>query len=161
MPLLLALLSCTTAITSTFLTCEVDLAAVEPAAALPGDAITLTAGPLTESWDTAVLIGSERAEVVSLDRTGCEECDSCRVSYACDVCSDCDACDALCVSTCVETVTVLVPDLGAGPTAISMFNTHGGSKRLDFTVLSTGGDDTGDTAGDDTADTSGGDSDSE
>ena len=160
MLLALLLVSCTTSSTVTYPVCEIDDAQVTPAAAYPGDTVVITATPLTEAWDTAVTFGATRAEIISLDRVGCDACDACVVEYGCDLCDDCDACDALCAADCSESVTVIVPDLSPGSVMIEMFNTHGPATPMAFEVLGavdTAADDTGG-ADDSGADDSGADS---
>lgn len=145
MLILLLTLACYTAISYDNLTCDVSVGAAEPAEALPGDTVLIVAGPLTEIWDTAVTFGSTRATVVSVDRTGCDECDSCRESAGCSACEDCDACDLSCESSCAESITAVVPALPPGQAAIVVRNTRGVSMPLDFAVLpsDTGVDDSG------------------
>lgn len=126
--------ACTTASTTKFPVCEVALMAVAPEAAAPGDVVVLTATPLSEAWDTALMVGGVRAPVLAVDRVGCEACDTCRDDEACEECGDCDACDATCAQECVETVTFQVPDLPEGTAWIELFNAHGGSDRLSIEV---------------------------
>lgn len=145
MLILLLSLACYTSVSYNSATCDVSVDAAEPAEALPGDTVLIQAGPLTEDWDTAVTFGSARATLVSVDRTGCDECDSCRESAGCDACEDCDACDLSCEASCAESITAVVPTLAPGQAAIVVRNSRGVSKPLDFVVLpgDTGVDDSG------------------
>jgi hypothetical protein len=146
------LLSCVEAVTVEVPVCEVSLTSLSPAAAGVGDEVVLSATPLSEVWDTVILVGGVRAELSGLTRDDCDDCDSCREDNECSDCfSDCDACDAQCAADCVETATFVVPELEPGLTTVELFNTHGGSERIAFEVLGTS--DTG--AGGDSADTGG------
>ncbi|MCP4807179.1 MAG: hypothetical protein GY913_26200 [Proteobacteria bacterium] len=143
----LLLLACTETTTTTLPTCSVELVTATPESALPGDEVVLAASPVTVDYDTALSLAGARAEIVSVDRTGCDSCDTCLTDAECGTCAtDCDACDALCDATCVETITFIVPDVESGVTTIELFNTHGGSNRLSFEVLGTS--DSGDTGTD-------------
>jgi len=141
------LLACLETTTQELASCEVALSTAEPAAAEVGAEVVLSASPLTEDFDTAVLVGGVRAEVLSLTRTGCESCDICVNANECSECSaDCDACDSECDTNCAESLVFVVPELAAGATTIELFNTHGGSERLAFEVVAapdTGSTDTG------------------
>ena len=146
----LLLAGCTTDITVLASRCDVALDSVEPAQAWPGESVVVTGAPFTTSFDTAVYVGGERATVVSLDRDDCAACDDCRTDNGCNSCSDCDECDAICKTDCVETATIVVPGAAPGSTTVSLFNSHGESQAIPFTVLgeSDTGTDTGDTASD-------------
>lgn len=132
--LALLLFACDTTITSTSQSCEVDLISLTPAQVVPGDTVTLTAVPLTEAWDTAIRVGGLEAEVLTVTREGCDDCDVCQAEQGCTGCKeDCDACDATC-DTCVETATFTVPALEAGDHAVLLFNANGGSNPVTLTV---------------------------
>ena len=147
--LFFALLGCTTTTSVSLPVCEVTLTAAEPVSGAAGDAIVLTGGPLTDTWDTAVYFGTTRALVTEVDRSTCGDCDACRQTNGCTACGDCDTCDVLCSSDCVETATVEIPAIEAGAVEVLMYNGYGVSERLAFTVE--GAADTGDTSGGDTA----------
>ena len=142
--MLALLLACVETTTTEVPVCEVELVSLEPASAEVGAEVLLVASPLSESWDTAVLVGGERAQLLGLSREGC---DACIEDNECSSClSDCDPCDAQCAADCTESVSFLVPELPAGPTTVELFNTHGGSQRIAFEVLDsvdTGSTDTG------------------
>lgn len=147
MILLLALLACEGSLTTTFPTCTVALQGADPASVLPGEALTLRATPLTERWDTVVVVGGVQAAVESVEREGCDDCDDCRETMDCEPCGeDCDACDNLCATTCAETVVARVPAVAPGQVDVELFNAHGGSNRIAIEVLAagdTGAPDTG------------------
>ena len=110
----------------------------------------MTGGPLTDTWDTAVYFGTERALITAVERDGCDDCDACRETNGCTACGDCDACDLLCEADCVETTSAEIPQLDAGSVEVLLFNAYGVSKPLVFTV--DGVEDTGSTSGSDTGD---------
>ncbi len=148
----LLILGCTTSTSTEVQICEVDLVAVTPEALLPGDEAVLTATPLTTDYDTALYLSGVRAQVTAVDRSGCEECDTCREDAECLVCQDCDTCDALCASDCLETVRFVVPELPPGPATVQLYNTYGGSDPLTVEILGAPIDTSGsDTAGSGTA----------
>jgi len=148
--LFLALLGCTTEITTSLPVCDVTLTAAEPATGAPGAEVVLTGGPLTDTWDTAVYFGTERALITGVDRDSCDDCDACRETNSCTACGDCDACDLLCEADCVETASVEIPPLAAGSVDVLLYNAYGVSTSLVFTV--DGAEDTGSTSGSDTGD---------
>jgi hypothetical protein len=114
--------------------CEVRLDEVTPAAGIVGDEAVATGGPFTDRIDTALFLGATRAEVGRVDRTGCDTCDSCREERECGECGECPACGPVC-DVCTETVTFAVPSLSAGARELVLFNAHGSSNALEFTVL--------------------------
>ncbi len=152
--LLTVLLGCTTSTTASLPICDVALTIAEPSAGVEGDAVVLTGGPLTDTWDTAVYFGTTRALVSEVNRDSCGDCDTCRETNGCSACGDCDSCDALCNADCVETATVTVPALSSGAVDILMYNSYGVSTSLPFTVDTPA--DTGDTSTADTGDTADG-----
>ena len=81
-------------------------------------------------WDTVVYVGENRAETVSLQREGCEECDDCKAENQCSACDDCDDCDALCSETCVESIDFTIPEVSVGQYEVSFYNGHGQSNSI-------------------------------
>ena len=144
-------LACTTTSSSLSLTCDLSTPVLAPAAAAPGETVVATTGPLTESWDTTVSVGSVAASGVVVARQECDACDECVSAAECNVCLECDDCIADC-ATCVETVTFTVPDAALGATTVTITNLHAASAPVAFVVVEPGSD-TGDTG--DTADTGG------
>ncbi|MDP2309483.1 MAG: hypothetical protein Q8P18_25905 [Pseudomonadota bacterium] len=131
---LLLMLACETATSTSYKTCSLNTPALAPASAMPGEQVVLTAQPLTEVWDTAVTVGAARAELVEVDRSTCDDCDDCRDTGGCSSCDDCEDCATPC-DTCVQTLTFIVPDLGAGEWPVEIVNRHGRSERVLLTVL--------------------------
>jgi hypothetical protein len=108
--LLLALLACSTTRDVIIPSCSLDLPVPSVAEAPPGASVTARVGPLTAAWDTVVTIGSARAEVTAVSRSGCVACDACREANACDACGPtCGACVDAC-SGCTDAVVFTVPD---------------------------------------------------
>ncbi len=137
----LTLTACATTTVVTLGTCDVSLDETAALEAAPGEPLVLTGTPMTTDWDTVVWMGDVQADVVQVERVGCTSCDGCREIEVCGACEDCDACDRLCEEQCVETVTVLVPDLPAGEVDAWIVNRHGRSAPIPVTV--TGAEDTG------------------
>jgi hypothetical protein len=120
------------------LRCDVAIDEVAPTSASAGDSVVLTGTPFTSTYDSAVYVGTERADVLDVQRSNCSNCDLCRNQQSCTECSDCDACDTICSNECVETVTFAVPNVEPGVHALQLFNAHGQTSILDLTVESTG-----------------------
>ncbi len=142
-------LACTTTSSSLSLTCDLSTPVFTPAEAAPGATVVAATGPLTESWDTTVSVGSTPATGVVVARQDCDACDECFSAAECNVCGECDDCIADC-ATCVETVSFTVPDVALGSTSVTITNLHAASAPTAFVVVEadTGGDtasDTGDT----------------
>lgn len=131
---LLVLMACSETTTSLASSCEIVLEEPAPAEATPGTLVTVAGGPMTTVTDTAVRVGGVDAVVELVDRVDCDDCDSCREDSGCSACGDCDACGAVC-APCLETVAFLVPDLPAGPAAVTLYNAHGGAYPTTLTVL--------------------------
>lgn len=136
------LLSCTTSSTPLAARCDVEIQQPSPAVASPGQAVSLSARPLTSTWDTAVFVGDQRASGVEVSREGCTSCDSCRELVECSACGDCDTCDALCEEECQETILFEVPDLADGSWELRVYNAYGNGGPTLLEVQS-GGTDTG------------------
>ncbi len=111
--------------------CDLQIVA-EPGNADPGDEITLVGGPLSADFDVYVSFGGVPGEVQSIQRDECGQCDECKLANDCLACGECLECDALC-TTCVESTTVVVPDLPDGPVSVSMINNFG-SGETDFRI---------------------------
>jgi hypothetical protein len=154
--LLTALVACNDDSVADVASCDVVLTSLEPAADRVGSDITLTGSPFTAHYDSALFVGGIRAEVSAVDRTSCDACDQCRVDEACNECEDCDACDVACRVDCVETLSFKVPDAPSGEQILLLYNAHGSSNTLLFTVLET--PDTGETLPSDSGEDSGTDS---
>lgn len=154
LPVLLTLCGCTLSAVEYPATCTLPTPVPEAPAA-PGTALWATGGGLTSLNDTVVTVGSSQAEVLVVDRAGCDALDTCRSDNGCGTCVDCDACAAD-EASCVERVKFKVPAVGVGDQAFTVRNAYGTSGTGTLTVLGadTGGDtgdtDTGDTGGADT-----------
>ena len=131
--LLILLSSCDDSFTVSPQRCEVRLEEVTPAAGAAGDEAVATGGPFTDRIDTALFLGATRAEVLQLDRSGCDACDSCRENRECGDCGECPACGPVC-DVCTETVAFVVPPALEGVQDLVLFNSHGSSNALEFAV---------------------------
>jgi hypothetical protein len=144
--LLILLPACDDTFTVSPQRCEVRLDAVTPAAGAAGEEAVATGGPFTDRIDTALFLGATRAEVIGLDRTNCDTCDTCREARSCGDCGECPACGPVC-ETCTETVTFSVPATSEGDQELVLFNSHGSSNALAFTVQGETDTDPADTGG--------------
>jgi hypothetical protein len=146
--LLGTLVGCTTTATPAASNCVLPAPALVPASSEVGATAVLSAAGQTSANDTLVHVGSNVAEVVSVDRVDCDACDSCRTTNSCGTCSDCDACGADCLS-CVETVSFLVPALAPGTYATVLRNLHGQypAASLEIVAAGTGADSGADSGG--------------
>jgi hypothetical protein len=130
---------CTTATQITFEVCDLTLQP-DPARGLPGDLVVIRGGPMSIGPDTTALVDGTVAEVVSVDREGCDFCDACQAEAECLACEPCIVCETLC-EACVQSTTVRLPDVGPGLTSLALVNAFG-SGSVPFRML---GGDTGDT----------------
>ena len=140
------LTACDTAATTFPETCELP-ALVPESTALPGDAVWADGRAMTSVNDTVVTVGSSVATVLDVERTGCDDRDTCRTDNACNACADCDECAAE-TAACVERVRFTVPaDVASGDQVITLRNGYGTTQNGTLTVLAQdAGDDTADTA---------------
>jgi hypothetical protein len=130
---LILLLGCDDAFTVSSPRCEVRLDQVTPAGGAAGDEAVATGGPFTDRIDTALFLGATRADILQVERTGCDTCDSCREERECGECGECPACGPVC-EVCTETVAFSVPAAPFGAQELVLFNAHGSSNALEFTV---------------------------
>ena len=139
---ILAFLSCSSTPVTLAQNCDVRLSSVSPTSVSDGDTVRGVGGPMTSIWDTAVYVDGTRAELVSLQRDGCEACDECKQENSCTACDDCDECDAQCDSECVESVDFLAPSVDGTSANVSFYNGHGQSNPI--SIMYTSGTDTAD-----------------
>ena len=143
----LALVGCTTSTTITSPRCDLTVGTPSPTEAAAGTTVTLSATPMTSTWDTAVYVGGMRATVLEVTRDNCDTCDTCRSDAGCTSCGDCDVCDLECSQDCSESVSFDLPlGLPAGANPVWVYNEHGTGGPADVTILSapdTGTKDTG------------------
>ena len=132
--LFMLLISCAETVDVYSTSCEVVVESVSPSVSVPGAQVSVTGTPMTTTWDTAITLNGTRAEVISVDREGCEDCDQCKLDAACTSCEDCDACDQICKSDCEEVVVFEVPAVSPGEAELHLYNVHGQSHATPFTV---------------------------
>ena len=131
------LAGCATATSTHAPVCGLDAPMPDQAEVLPGASVWLTTRPLTEEWDTTVMIGSANAPVVKVSRENCDDCDTCvsDTGATCDICNlACDDCAELC-TPCVQQVKVTIPAMSAGTWPVVVTNKHGQSSPGSITVL--------------------------
>lgn len=133
LPILLAT-QCETEAVSPSRSCEVVLNSADPSEGEVGDEVVVAGSPLTTIQDSLLMVGGTPAEVVSVDRIGCDACDTCVVEQDCSPCGDCDACDAVCDAECTETLRFVVPEREAGTADLTLYNLYGNSDPLSFSV---------------------------
>ncbi len=144
--LFLMIFACGTTTVALVEDCDVLGAGIEPQEAPAGAIVTAEVTPVTTHWDTAVYVNGVRAEVGEILREGCEACDTCKETNACLACDDCDDCDATCKADCNERIAFTVPNIPAGPAQVVIYNGHGTTDPIAFTVSAsadTGEADTG------------------
>ena len=87
---------------------------------------TLLASPLSEVWDTQVLIDGNEVEIITLTRSACSSCDICRLEQSCDSCGECTECEAICDPTvCIESLDIQVPTLSTSTVQLQLINRYG------------------------------------
>lgn len=109
---------------------------------LPGEVVSVTGSPFTETYDTVATVGSVRATVLEVNREDCLFCDACHLVEECLECEECPACDEACAE-CVETLSFVVPEIPPGRTSVVLTNRFGSSPAIRFRV---GGEEPADTA---------------
>lgn len=134
MSFLLLLLSCETVSDVYTPACILDRPTLSLTEASPGTSVTVSLSPLTTQWDTAVTVGSTRAEITEFTRDGCSECDICVSSNGCAACGSCESCNDLCAS-CTETLSFQVPVMEAGTWPVTVINHHGRSTSASLSVV--------------------------
>lgn len=124
MSLLALLLACDDASTSLAPPCTLAAPVPEVEQVAPGDTLRIGVHPLNESFDTAVYVGSLRAEVLGVQREGCEAWDTCLEDEACGECDDCDACGTA-ARSCEESVRIRVPAVADGEQPVVVYTQYG------------------------------------
>jgi len=146
--LFLASMGCSTTSVQLAQDCDVRLDVLSPSEGEAGTEVTAGLTPASTVWDTAVYVGSQRAEVLAVQREDCLACDECRSDNDCSECEDCDACDEQCDVECVETVTFKAIGNEPGTVQVSIYNGYGQSNPQPFSLTAP---DTGGPADEDTA----------
>ena len=131
--LLTLTLGCTTTTSVTTLTCDVALV-VNATEASPGDTLTATGGPFTQTWDTRVTVGGVEAALIDLVRDDCTACDLCKIEAECVTCATCEDCQTTCES-CDEHLDFRVPEVESGERMVQLINLHGTSDAVPLQVL--------------------------
>ena len=138
----LVLVSCSESIDPSISRCDVLLETTDPVSAEAGSTVLAYGNPLTDKTDTALFLGSSRADIQSIERQNCEDCDTCKLEMGCSDCSDCPACAPTCNDDCIETILFTVPEVDAGVQELLFYNAHGSSNTLSFEVLESSNEET-------------------
>ncbi len=131
--ILLLLTSCSSTPVTLAQNCDVRLESLSETTVLEGQAVRGVGGPMTTIWDTAVYVSGTRAEVIELQRSGCDACDDCKEVNDCNACDDCDPCDAVCEAECTESFEFVAPEIAGTSAAVSFYNGHGQSNAISIT----------------------------
>ena len=92
----------------------------------PSTTQNLSVSPVSNTWDTQVLIDSQETDIISVTRNACGACDECRIAEDCDSCETCTACDALCdPNVCEESISIAVPELNQTSVQLQIINLYG------------------------------------
>jgi ferredoxin len=114
---------CATETTTDLVTCELALNAPDEDL-IAAETIVVSGGPFTAILDSSVRFDQHDAEILSVDRDDCTLCYSCREQALCSTCDTCETCDLSC-ETCVETMTLVIPDLPTGTYNVTARNSYG------------------------------------
>jgi len=133
MILLSLLLACDSTEYVTTQRCSIDIVDTVPAEAISGEALVISAYPLTETWDTLVSFDNQEAEVINITKEECNDCSECRELNRCTVCDYCDVCASSC-DTCAHSVEVIVPELLSGSTDLLIHNAQGSSDPYSISI---------------------------
>lgn len=150
------LVGCSQVAVDSYQSCELELA-FDRTTALPGETVVATGGPMTDAGirDLRVEVGGEPAQVLTVTRTSCDACDTCREEAVCSPCGPCNgrlldaARRAECFgdplasppvvgscAACAESMSFAIPpDAPPGPTRVWITNGAGSSDPLPFEVL--------------------------
>ena len=139
---LILALGCSTDVVSTVTSCEVQISTKDSTWVEVGQRFEIYGTPLTTHFDTAAYLGSQRANVLDVNRDSCVECDECRDREECNVCQDCDACDSICETSCESTLALEIPDVAPGEFQLQIYNSYGQSNALNLHVVHSPPDDT-------------------
>ena len=101
----------------------------------PNTTQTLYVAPVSNLWDTQVLIDAQQAQIVAVERNTCGACDECRIEADCDTCESCPSCEALCdPNVCVESISIEVPNLETPYAQLQIINLYGYSPVYNLNV---------------------------
>ena len=133
--LVLALTACDEQATYTIERCEIQILDVAPSVVQADESVTIIGYPFTTIWDTVVALNGSETEVVSIERSNCNDCDSCREINACSPCNDCDQCDLICKSECTESLDFIVPTDVMTPGSLQISNSYGQSQQIPIDIV--------------------------
>ena len=112
---------------------------------MAGETIDVAGYPFTNTWDTLLSIDGLAQPVIDVSRTGCNDCDACRVENQCLACQDCDPCDSLCKNTttdsssdaggeCIEMLSFKMPNSEKTSVEMKIVNAYGHSDVINIEI---------------------------
>ena len=115
--------------------CEIEI--VQPDSTWErGETVSLRAYPLSEPFDTTLLINDSSVDIVNVDSNQCTECTDCREAALCTTCGFCEACATECLD-CFDELLFIVPE--SLPTApdylLSIVNGYGTSSPITVDII--------------------------
>ena len=99
-----------------------------------GDTITVYGRPFTALFDSSIRFEQTDARLVDVSRDDCALCDTCRDQADCTDCDSCEVCTTSC-ETCVESMTLTVPDLPTGDYYVTARNSYGQSAPAQWSLI--------------------------
>ena len=108
-----------------------------------GDEVTVYGRPFTALFDSSIRFEQTDASLVDVSRDECALCDTCREQAECSDCETCDVCATSC-ETCIESMTLTVPDLPSGDYYVVARNSYGLSTPTQWSVVNPEPDDNSD-----------------
>ena len=98
-----------------------------------GEPVTVYGRPFTALFDSSIRFEQTDATLVDVSRDDCALCDTCRDQAECSDCEACEVCATSC-ETCVESMTLTVPDLPTGDYYVTARNSYGLSAPTEWSV---------------------------
>ena len=100
---------------------------------ISGEDVTVYGRPFTALFDSSIRFEQTDASLIDVSREECALCDTCRDQADCSDCETCDVCATSC-ETCVESITLTVPDLPTGDYYVVARNSYGLSTPTQWSV---------------------------
>ena len=117
--------------------CEIEIEEPNDSWSL-GSEIDIQVHPLTDIFDTTVLVNDIEITPVGINKSECGTCDECRASAECTDCAYCPSCETTC-SDCMHTLTILIPETLEPRTEywLTIFNSLGASNSILINISQT------------------------
>ena len=147
--LIILLMSCDEDIVIETSTCEIQVSSYSPSPVVAGDTVIVTGRPFTDERDTLLTLDGVSQRVEEVTRTGCNDCDACRLENLCLDCQDCDVCDPICkapaaidgqeneneeVDGCIESLRFTMPSVASSVVGLQVINAYGYSDVISIDV---------------------------